>query len=61
MSEEIKAPYETLEQWRMENVPEDVWENEYLQAYLKTRRNLTRLGLGLMVFISFMAGVYFRG
>lgn len=63
MSEEetIKAPLENLEIWREDNVPEEVWENEYLQAYLESRRTLVRIAIATLGFVAFMAGYYFRG
>ena len=58
--EEIEAPYINLEAWREMFVPAHVWENEYLQAYLKTRQNLVRMGLTGLTMIAFIAGNYFR-
>ncbi len=58
--EEIKAPILMLEQWREINVPSNVWENPYLQAYLKARQKLVRLGIGLLAIVAFLSGTMFR-
>jgi hypothetical protein len=57
---ELKAPLHNLEEWRQLFMPKDVWENEYLQAYLKSKRILQRCAMACIVFLSFWAGTHVR-
>ena len=57
----IEAPMLKLEEWREQNVPDSIWNNMYLQAYMTSRKELVRIFIVCIVVISFLAGMHFRG
>ena len=57
----IKAPIIGLDNWRAVMVPERVWENPYLKAFLNRKQQLLRVTFAILFIAGFAAGYGLRG
>ncbi len=55
----IKAPLVGLESWRKDNVPEDVWNNPYLQEYLSKTELKNAIAVAFLSGACALAGMVF--
>lgn len=57
--EEIKIPILGLVEWRKNNVPPEVWDDPYLQAYLRRAHAIDAVAVILLTITAVMAGMQY--